>query len=178
MRLSSSSASRMTPGPRRSSRILGIRAAPSWPPGVGVLAAEKSKLAFLRRVQMVLTHERMATAAGRIVTMLPSTPQVEAVYLDEAKGILAGLADLPPDPGNLSLSADGTGSSQASIHTILIDQTTLDPTVAMSIAKTVQERSNGKAAMVDAPVSGGTFYFNKTRTRLIRQALSQRRLGA
>lgn len=93
--------------------------------------------------------------------MLPSTPQVEAVYLDPAKGILAGLEGLPADTEALSVpSNSSSGGSTAGIHTLLIDQTTLDPTVAMGVAKTVAERTQGKAVMVDAPVSGGGFHQN------------------
>lgn len=116
--------------------------------------------------------------------MLPSTPQVESVYLDPAAGILAGLNDLPPDsePLALPLSNMTTSSDQSSVHTsqptgkstmrnmvdsitgtgnehpphtILIDQTTLDPTFAMFLAEKVQSETLGRALMLDAPVSGG-----------------------
>jgi len=116
--------------------------------------------------------------------MLPSTPQVESVYLDPAAGILAGLNDLPPDTESLQLplsnmtttsdqssahsslpsektamrnivdSITGTGTEHPP-HTILIDQTTLDPTFAMSLAEKVQSETLGRALMLDAPVSGG-----------------------
>lgn len=120
----------------------------------------------------------MASAAGKIVTMLPSTPQVEAVYLDDKKGILSGLLALQGDTPFLQAPASGSSSSaqtsqsstptpssapQASsagkasdrIHTLLIDQTTLDPTVAISVAKRIQDETGGEALMMDAPVSGG-----------------------
>ena len=105
--------------------------------------------------------------------MLPSTPQVEAVYLDPTQGILPGLLSLPANIPSLSTSShpdsaqtDSTLASSASgpssvcatsnhIHTLLIDQTTLDPTVAVSVAKRIQDETGGKALMMDAPVSGG-----------------------
>jgi len=111
--------------------------------------------------------------------MLPSTPQVESVYLDPAAGILAGLKDVPPDTEllELPLSNMTTSSDQSSTqskspmrnmldsitvtgtehppHTILIDQTTLDPTFAMSLAEKVQSETLGRALVLDAPVSGG-----------------------
>jgi len=111
--------------------------------------------------------------------MLPSTPQVESVYLDPAAGILAGLKEVPPDTellelplSNMTTSSDqsstqtkspmrnmldsitGTGTEHPP-HTILIDQTTLDPTFAMSLAEKVQSETLGRALMLDAPVSGG-----------------------
>lgn len=116
--------------------------------------------------------------------MLPSTPQVESVYLDPNAGILAGLKDLPADTEQLSLpltnmttssdqsssqpsgkspmrnivdSITGTGTEHPP-HTILIDQTTLDPTFAMSLAEKVQSETLGRALMLDAPVSGGELH--------------------
>jgi hypothetical protein len=132
----------------------------------------------------VIADDSIATSASRILTMLPSTPQVESVYLDPTAGILAGLNDLPPDtePLQLPLSNMTTTSDQSSAHsslpteknamrnivdsitgtgtehpphTILIDQTTLDPTFAMSLAEKVQSETLGRALMLDAPVSGG-----------------------
>ena len=119
----------------------------------------------------------MATLASRIITMLPSTPQVEAVYLDPTHGILAGLQDLPqilpssslasssPVVQNLESVSSSTTSPFAPTstsgevvptpHTILIDQTTLDPTTAIRVATTVESSTNGRALMLDAPVSGG-----------------------
>lgn len=130
--------------------------------------------------------DSIAMSASRILTMLPSTPQVESVYLDPTAGILAGLKDLPPDiePLELPLTNMTTSSDQSSAnskspmrsiidsvtgtgtehppHTILIDQTTLDPTFAMSLAEKVQSETLGRALMLDAPVSGGesSFSFN------------------
>ena len=56
---------------------------------------------------------RVAGSASRIMTMLPSTPQVEAVYLDPSTGILAGLPqDEPPLPHELASGAETTGTPQ------------------------------------------------------------------
>ncbi len=110
--------------------------------------------------------------------MLPSTPQVEAVYLDPWSGILAGLRELPVDTPFLpspslsdiaprlsqaesissttTISQPSSGqSSTPSPHTLLIDQTTLDPTMAVSVAERIQSETDGRAFMLDAPVSGG-----------------------
>lgn len=85
--------------------------------------------------------------------MLPSTPQVEAVYLDESGGILSGIQSLPRDTA--ALPDPGSSSSDSGVHTVLIDQTTLDPTAAMAIAARIHSETEGKAFMLDAPVSGG-----------------------
>jgi 3-hydroxyisobutyrate dehydrogenase len=119
--------------------------------------------------------------------MLPSTPQAESVYLDPGAGVLAGLNDLPVDteplvapPATTTVSGPshgeplgaeptkstmrgmidsitGTGNEHQP-HTILIDQTTLDPTFAMSLAERVQSETLGRALMLDAPVSGGASF--------------------
>jgi 3-hydroxyisobutyrate dehydrogenase len=119
----------------------------------------------------------MALSASRILTMLPSTPQVESVYLDPKAGVLAGVEDLGsaeslPAPvnskstlGGLVDSITGTGNEHDP-HTILIDQTTLDPTFAMSLAEKVQSETLGRALMLDAPVSGGELLVLNDPTKL------------
>jgi 3-hydroxyisobutyrate dehydrogenase len=105
----------------------------------------------------------MAREASKILTMLPSTPQVESVYLDPKSGILVGLQDLPPDTESLpspiftdASDAEPSGfSADGDPHTILIDQTTLDPTFAVSLAEQIRSETLGHAVMLDAPVSGG-----------------------
>jgi 3-hydroxyisobutyrate dehydrogenase len=131
---------------------------------------------------------RLAQHAGRIVTMLPSTPQVEAVYLNEETGILAGLIGLPDDTPALepvsAAEVDGlvskppqTSSTDSTPlpkdpHTILIDQTTLDPTAAVSVAARIRDETGGRALMLDAPVSGGMPAPARGRSsKLIRQVL-------
>ena len=103
--------------------------------------------------------------------MLPSTPQVEAVYLHEESGILAGLRGLPADIPALEPISKGEVNGSLSKppkvepidtqpvpqdpHTILIDQTTLDPTAAVAVATRIRDETGGRALMLDAPVSGG-----------------------
>lgn len=132
---------------------------------------------------MEVVGDRMVQAASKVVTMLPSTPQVEAVYLDSQSGILAGLADLPPtttplhpEPSSSSVaqtiskkivspftnasssSSETTLQESSEYHTLLIDQTTLDPTAAKMISKTISDSTAGRAVMLDAPVSGGGLF--------------------
>lgn len=86
--------------------------------------------------------------------MLPSTPQVESVYLDSENGILPALKSIREKLPPLT-SPETSQDSAGTIHTLLIDGTTLDPTAAKRIAQTVQEETGGGAVMLDAPVSGG-----------------------
>jgi 3-hydroxyisobutyrate dehydrogenase len=83
---------------------------------VGAAAAATAKLA--------------AAQSELVITMLPSSPHVRAVYLGE-DGVLAGVA---------------SGIS-------LIDSSTIDPHTARDVASIAAQRGN---AMADAPVSGGT----------------------
>jgi 3-hydroxyisobutyrate dehydrogenase len=74
---------------------------------------------------------KLAAALGEVViTMLPSSPHVKAVYLGD-DGVLAG----------------------ATRGTTLIDSSTIDPHTAREVAVRAEERGN---PMADAPVSGGT----------------------
>jgi 3-hydroxyisobutyrate dehydrogenase len=141
----------------------------------------------------------MAGSASRILTMLPSTPQVESVYLDPRAGILAGLKDLTGDteplkpPSTTTVTTDSNPSAPMSAevseksmmrnmvdsitgtgtenppHTILIDQTTLDPTFAMSLAEKIQSETLGRTLMLDAPVSGGELQLKLRRDELIKR---------
>ncbi len=71
-----------------------------------------------------------AAAAELVITMLPSSPHVRAVYLGE-DGVLAGVA-----PG-----------------VTLVDSSTIDPHTAREVAAAALRHGN---PMADAPVSGGT----------------------
>jgi 3-hydroxyisobutyrate dehydrogenase len=104
----------------------------------------------------------MAASASRLLTMLPSTPQVQSVYLDPTTGILPGLLSLPSNtpllprvPSSSVPDQTDTAAPSAQPNTLLVDGTTLDPTVAMEVAKRIHEETGGKALMIDAPVSGG-----------------------
>ncbi|PPQ86879.1 hypothetical protein CVT25_012598 [Psilocybe cyanescens] len=80
--------------------------------------------------------EQATLMSSRIITMLPSSPQVKSVYFGS---IIPTLKKLKEDP---SLSQD----------TLCIDSTTLDVNVARDVAAEVVALG---AQMVDAPVSGG-----------------------
>jgi 3-hydroxyisobutyrate dehydrogenase len=71
-----------------------------------------------------------AAQAELVMTMLPSSPQVKAVYLGE-HGVLAGVGGGVP----------------------LVDSSTIDPHTAREVASIAAQRGN---PMADAPVSGGT----------------------
>jgi 3-hydroxyisobutyrate dehydrogenase len=71
-----------------------------------------------------------AVQAEMLITMLPSSPHVRAVYLGE-DGVIAG----------------------AGAGTTLIDSSTIDPHTAREVAAAAAARG---LAMADAPVSGGT----------------------
>ncbi|RSH92624.1 hypothetical protein EHS25_008069 [Saitozyma podzolica] len=114
------------------------------------------------RVDRVGSGKEMAASASRILTMLPSTPQVQSVYLDPKTGILPGLLSLPSNtpllprvPSSSVPDQTDTAAPSAQPNTLLVDGTTLDPTVAMEVAKRIHEETGGKALMIDAPVSGG-----------------------
>lgn len=106
----------------------------------------------------------MATDAARVFTMLPSTPQVDAVYLGE-NGLMSGLAGVNPDqtlswgvdenPWLCADKGEDGPTSPTDAHTLLVDHTTLDPTAAKRVADTVHKMSEDKVHMIDAPVSGG-----------------------
>ncbi|KAI0029731.1 NAD binding domain of 6-phosphogluconate dehydrogenase-domain-containing protein [Vararia minispora EC-137] len=80
--------------------------------------------------------EEAVIASSTIITMLPSSPQVESVYTGEF-GMLPELAKMPEGERR---------------DTLFIDGTTLDVDVGRAVA--AQARGLG-AEMVDAPVSGG-----------------------
>ncbi|KAF9228682.1 hypothetical protein BS17DRAFT_744692 [Gyrodon lividus] len=87
-------------------------------------------------IDIVQTPEKAVCTSETIVTMLPSSPQVKAVYC-EANGILPALQ---------------TFKGAESERTLLIDSTTLDVDVARQVAGDIVKAG---AKMIDAPVSGG-----------------------
>ncbi|KAI5983787.1 3-hydroxyisobutyrate dehydrogenase [Pisolithus albus] len=98
-------------------------------------SAASFRRSFLSRCPEV--HIEVAVlAAGTIVTMLPSSPEVNTVYT-ESNGIIPALRSL---------------SANKPQQTLLIDSTTLDVDVARRVASDAEE---SKALMIDAPVSGG-----------------------
>ncbi|CAA9459656.1 MAG: 2-hydroxy-3-oxopropionate reductase [uncultured Rubrobacteraceae bacterium] len=75
------------------------------------------------------TPRAVAESSGIIVTMLPDSPDVEAVVAGEG-GLLEGI---------------GEGS-------LIVDMSTISPVVARALAGKAREKG---ASMIDAPVSGG-----------------------
>ncbi|WWC86128.1 uncharacterized protein L201_000999 [Kwoniella dendrophila CBS 6074] len=88
-------------------------------------------------VERVENGKHMSKTASRILTMLPSTPQVESVYLDQSTGILSGLQELPEDTHPLSSSSDEKGNSanQDGIEEIS-SSTTISPGPSIPSSKT------------------------------------------
>ncbi|KAI0831144.1 3-hydroxyisobutyrate dehydrogenase [Trametes gibbosa] len=108
-------------------------------------AREATSEAFVRnfitqfpgaQVQTATTPAEAVRASRTVVTMLPSSPHVRNVYVEE-DGIVSALRSLP---------------SEVAQSTLCIDSTTLDVSVARTVAGEVQMVG---AAIVDAPVSGG-----------------------
>ena len=87
------------------------------------------KLAGEKGVEAAASGQEAVRGVDAVITMLPSSPHVRAVYLGEA-GLLAAVA-----PG-----------------TLLIDSSTIDPLTAREVAMDARAKN---CAMVDAPVSGG-----------------------
>lgn len=91
-------------------------------PNVQALAAAGAEAAS--------SAQRAAAGAELVITMLPSSPHVRAVYLG-ADGVLAGVRQGVP----------------------LVDSSTIDPHTAREVAAAAERQGN---PMADAPVSGGT----------------------
>jgi len=79
--------------------------------------------------------------SSRIITMLPSSPQVKSVYNGSIIPTLQKLHGESPQ------------------ESFCIDSTTLDVDVAREVALNV---ANTGATMIDAPVSGGAFLYSRT----------------
>ena len=78
--------------------------------------------------------------------MLPSSPQVQAVYLG-GSGILQALHSSSPTSTSSGAQEDSLGPK------LFIDSTTLDVHVARDVSSKMLQAG---AEMIDAPVSGGT----------------------
>ena len=81
-------------------------------------------------------HYSVVRASQTIVTVLPSTPQVDQVYTKQG-GVLEALREFRASDAE---------------RTLCIDSTTLDVEFARQVAGQVTEAG---AFMLDAPVSGG-----------------------
>ena len=95
-------------------------------------------------LQDPLTIGRAVRSSETVITMLPSSPQVETVYRDR-NGIIPGLKGL---------------KSTEAASSLFIDSTTLDVGVARQVAGNVILTG---AHMIDAPVSGGLYCFRGCR---------------
>jgi 3-hydroxyisobutyrate dehydrogenase-like beta-hydroxyacid dehydrogenase len=80
-------------------------------------------------VKEAKTPKELASHVEYVITMLPSSPHVQQVYLAD-NGILSAVKS----------------------NSLLIDASTIDPNVSREVAKKASEK---KASMIDAPVSGG-----------------------
>lgn len=105
-------------------------------PEAAMTFARRFEADFPGSLTVVLTPEEAALASETVITMLPSSPQVQEVYLDRILPALKTLQNSDP---------------QSARNTLFIDSTTLDVTVARDVARQVKLISR----MVDAPVSGG-----------------------
>ncbi|KAG8899045.1 hypothetical protein FRB99_006962 [Tulasnella sp. 403] len=95
------------------------------------------------KIHVASTPGQAAQMASTVITMLPSSPQVNQVYLDES-GILPSI-----------LKLRNAAADPSTCATLAIDSTTLDVSTAKDVAKRVGE---AQISMVDAPVSGGKLY--------------------
>lgn len=96
------------------------------------------------QINVVDTPAEAAELASVIITMLPSSPQVNQVYLTSESGIL---------PGVLKALSSPAGTKPEDLKTLAIDSTTLDVSTAKDVAQRVAKEA--QISMVDAPVSGG-----------------------
>lgn len=99
------------------------------------------------KINVVDTPAEAAELASVIITMLPSSPQVNQVYLSSESGILPGVLKL------LSSSSSSAPARPEDLKTLAIDSTTLDVSTAKDVAHRVAKEA--QINMVDAPVSGG-----------------------
>ncbi|KJA18609.1 hypothetical protein HYPSUDRAFT_218142 [Hypholoma sublateritium FD-334 SS-4] len=85
-------------------------------------------------ISIATSPEEATIASSRIITMLPSSPQVKSVY---SESIIPTLRKL---------------HMESSEYTFCIDSTTLDVVIAREVASNVERTG---ARIIDAPVSGG-----------------------
>lgn len=90
-------------------------------------------------VEVVSNGYEAARAANVVITMLPGSAAVKAVYLDPTTGILAGAASVPSPESKLMMEC-GTIESD---------------TILSVAAATSSSSASDRVAFVDAPVSGG-----------------------
>ncbi|KAL1966532.1 hypothetical protein VTN77DRAFT_4454 [Rasamsonia byssochlamydoides] len=99
-------------------------------------------------VEVVATGFEAVKAADLVITMLPGTPAVKAVYLDPSTGILAGVK-----------AAAATTSSGR--RKIIMECGTIETATILEVARATKDTASELASsgwtltFVDAPVSGG-----------------------
>ncbi|OCF33248.1 hypothetical protein I316_04989 [Kwoniella heveanensis BCC8398] len=76
------------------------------------------------KVERLSSGKEVAQTASRILTMLPSTPQVESVYLDKHTGISAGLQSLSSSDAPILGTANPVGSSRDEANIEQLSSTT------------------------------------------------------
>ncbi|KAG8933754.1 hypothetical protein FRC01_007221 [Tulasnella sp. 417] len=92
-------------------------------------------------ISVVDTPAKAAELASVIITMLPSSPQVNQVYLSSESGILPGVLK--------ALSSSAPHRTPEDLKTLAIDSTTLDVSTAKEVAQRVAKEA--QISMVDAP---------------------------
>jgi 3-hydroxyisobutyrate dehydrogenase len=96
-----------------------------------------------KTVTVATQPKDVAVQADIVITMLPSSPHVKEVYGSSEKGIFAAMSER---------------AKQGKKNQLLIDSSTIDPTVAREVASDTLKHSSKlglNVVMCDAPVSGG-----------------------
>lgn len=109
----------------------------AYAPALNKFLSEHTRAYAGRDIVPASSPAGVARLAGTIVTMLPSSKEVDEVYLGE-NGLKEGLEGL---------------SDEKRAETLFIDCTTGDREEAIQVAETIKHDLG--ASMIDAPVSGG-----------------------
>ncbi|KXX75587.1 3-hydroxyisobutyrate dehydrogenase, mitochondrial [Madurella mycetomatis] len=96
------------------------------------------------RLETVSNGFEAAKAADVVITMLPGSEAVKAVYLDPQTGILAGV-----------VAAASENSSPSTQGKIIMECGTIEADMIHSVARAARETGIAGLTFVDAPVSGG-----------------------
>lgn len=95
------------------------------------------------RIEVVKTGAEAVARADTVITMLPTSPAVRAVYLDPSSGILAGIS-----------------SSPSSSHKLIMECGTIETATILAVSSATDATAAALPAgsgvtFIDAPVSGG-----------------------
>jgi 3-hydroxyisobutyrate dehydrogenase-like beta-hydroxyacid dehydrogenase len=100
----------------------------------------QSETTSLGPVEVIKSGFEAIQKADMVITMLPVSAAVKAVYLDEKTGILAG-AEAAPQTGS---------------HKIIMECGTIETSTILEVAKATEaSKASKNLTFVDAPVSGG-----------------------